>query len=148
MHVHYNPLLLLRIPFPAAAVSFHDIISVGAFSTASTRYKCRGLFQTAFSNASGDVGQPFPPSPLSLADFADCLPSTAAVLQLESHKVGVAIKRLADGAALVVQLHSDLGELKTRLQAVGQAVLLTERLDDDVSAFFAKQCEVHLARRS
>uniref|UniRef100_A0A0V0J474 PH domain-containing protein n=3 Tax=Schistocephalus solidus TaxID=70667 RepID=A0A0V0J474_SCHSO len=118
-------------------VSFHDIISVGAFSTASTRYKYRGLFQTAFSNASGNVGQPFPPSRLSLEDFADCLPSTAAILQLESHPVGVAIKRLADGAALVVQLHSDLGELKTRLQAVGQAVPLTERLDEDMSTLNA-----------
>nr|VZI48407.1 unnamed protein product [Spirometra erinaceieuropaei] len=118
-------------------VSFHDITSVGAFSTASSRYKCRGLFQTAFSNASGDVGQPFPPSRLNLEDFADRLPSTAAVLQLESHPVGVAIKRLADGAALVVQLHSDLGELKTRLQAVGQAVLLTERLDSDISTLNA-----------
>ncbi len=112
---------------------------MGAFSSASSKYKCKGLFQTAsgLSSSSGasettQQQSTSPSSRLRLVELAPSTPAAAAALQLDSHAVGRAIHRIATGAVVVVRLRGDLGELNTRLQAEGQASLLAQRLEKGV----------------
>lgn len=116
------------------SVSFADIISVGAFSSASTKYKCKGLFTTALmaSSNAAESNESSAVSRMTLANVPSSTPAVAAVLQLEIHPIGMAIRQLVSGAFLLVRMRGDLRELSTRLHAVGQATLLAQRLDKEV----------------
>ncbi|VDD82851.1 unnamed protein product [Mesocestoides corti] len=104
-------------------ISHHDIISTGAFSCATGKFKFKDLFQTVAGENHG----------ANLADLAPTSPTVAATLHVESHAVGRAIHRIARGAAVVVRMTGDLSELHSRLQAEGQARVLAQRLEKGMS---------------
>ncbi|EUB59215.1 Type I inositol-3,4-bisphosphate 4-phosphatase [Echinococcus granulosus] len=122
-NLHANRIGLLDLE--SRLISFHDIISVGAFTCASDKFKTKGLFQTLTSDETHNT---------CLAEFLNTSPIVASALQSDKHVVGRAFHRLATGAVVVVRMSGDLTELNSRLRPSGQAGVLAQRLEKGMSA--------------
>ncbi|RTG83661.1 inositol polyphosphate-4-phosphatase [Schistosoma bovis] len=114
-------------------VSSHNIISVGAFSLASRRYKSGGLFRMAF-DAMITPTRTYPPSELSYLNLSSESPVASATCLLNTKPIGKAMDLLYRGTHSIALLRSDLAGLIQRLNAPGQAEPLAQRLEKTVSS--------------
>ncbi|KAL5108938.1 Inositol polyphosphate-4-phosphatase type I A [Taenia crassiceps] len=122
-NLHANRIGLLDLE--SRLISFHDIISVGAFTCSSGNYKTKGLFQTLPGDEAHNT---------CLGELLNTSPIVASALQSDKHAVGRAFHRLTTGAVVVVRMSDDLTELNSRLQPSGQAGVLAQRLEKGMSA--------------
>ncbi|VDK21350.1 unnamed protein product [Taenia asiatica] len=122
-NLHANRIGLLDLE--SRLISFHDIISVGAFTCSSGKYKTKGLFQTLTGDEAHNA---------CLTELLNTSPIVASALQSEKHDVGRAFYQLTTGAVVVVRMSGDLTELNSRLRPSGQAGVLAQRLEKGMSA--------------
>ncbi|KAL5968611.1 Inositol polyphosphate-4-phosphatase type I A, partial [Taenia solium] len=122
-NLHANRIGLLDLG--SRLISFHDIISVGAFTCSSGKYKTKGLFQTLTGDETHNA---------CLTELLNTSPIVASALQSDKHDVGRAFYRLTTGAVVVVRMSGDLTELNSRLRPSGQAGVLARRLEKGMSA--------------
>ncbi|VDL19501.1 unnamed protein product [Hymenolepis diminuta] len=121
-------------------ITFHDIISVGAFTSSSGKFKAKGLFQT-LATVSDPDSAPDNHNPHHSASLTEMLRNSptarvlvSSALQYDKHSIGMAFKNLATGGVVVVRMSGDLSELNTRLGPTGQAGILAQRLEKGMAA--------------
>ncbi|CAH8475537.1 unnamed protein product [Schistosoma bovis] len=130
-NLHVNQIALTDVD--GQVVSSHNIISVGAFSLASRRYKSGGLFRMAF-DAMITPTRTYPPSELSYLNLSSESPVASATCLLNTKPIGKAMDLLYRGTHSIALLRSDLAGLIQRLNAPGQAEPLAQRLEKTVSS--------------
>ncbi|VDP44165.1 unnamed protein product [Schistosoma curassoni] len=130
-NLHVNQIALTDVD--GQLVSSHNIISVGAFSLASRRYKSGGLFRMAFDTMITPT-RTYPPSELSYLNLSSESPVASATCLLNTKPIGKAMDLLYRGTHSIALLRSDLAGLIQRLNAPGQAEPLAQRLQKTVSS--------------
>ncbi|CAH8443685.1 unnamed protein product [Schistosoma turkestanicum] len=130
-NLHVNQIALTDID--GQLVSSHNIISVGAFSLASGRYKSGGLFRLAFDTMTTPT-LTYPPSELSYLNISSESPVAAATCLLNTKPIGKAMDLLYRGTHSIAVLRSDLEGLIQRLNAPGQAEPLAHRMQKAISS--------------
>ncbi|KER24907.1 hypothetical protein T265_14314, partial [Opisthorchis viverrini] len=123
-NLHVNQVALTDVD--GQIVTFHNITSVGAFTTCSRAYKAGGLFRQAADTA--HLPSTYPPLRLSASQVALESPIASAACLLETSGVGRANALLYRGAGALAVLRSDLLGLVQRLSARDQAEPLAEKL--------------------
>ncbi|CAH8484525.1 unnamed protein product [Schistosoma rodhaini] len=130
-NLHVNQIALTDVD--GQLVSSHNIISVGAFSLASRRYKSGGLFRMAFDTMITPT-RTYPPSELSYLNISSESPVASATCLLNTKPIGKSMDLLYRGTHSIALLRSDLAGLIQRLSAPGQAEPLAERMQKTVSS--------------
>ncbi|KAK4472485.1 hypothetical protein MN116_003733 [Schistosoma mekongi] len=130
-NLHVNQIALTDVD--GQIVSSHNIISVGAFSLFSGRYKSGGLFRMAFDTMITST-RTYPPPELSYLDMSSESPVAASTCLLSSKPIGKAMDLLYRGTHAIALVRSDLGGLINRLNAPGQAEPLAQRMQKTVSS--------------
>nr|CDS32440.2 type II inositol 34 bisphosphate 4 phosphatase [Hymenolepis microstoma] len=121
-------------------ISSHDIISVGAFTSSSGKFKAKGLFQTiaTVSNPDKASDNHNPHHSASLTEMLRNSPTArvlvSSALQYDKQSIGMAFRNLSTGGVVAVRLSGDLSELNTRLGPTGQAEILAQRLEKGMAA--------------
>ncbi|VDO07440.1 unnamed protein product [Rodentolepis nana] len=121
-------------------ISSHDIISVGAFTSSSGKFKAKGLFQTVatVSNLDKASDNHNPHHSASLTEMLRNSPTArvlvSSALQYDKQSIGMAFRNLSTGGVVAVRLSGDLSELNTRLGPTGQAGILSQRLEKGMTA--------------
>ncbi|CAH8476140.1 unnamed protein product [Heterobilharzia americana] len=129
INLHVNQIALTNAD--GQLVSSHNIISVGAFSLASGRYKTGGLFRMAFDTMISPT-RTYPPSELSFVNISYESPIAASTCLLNTKPIGKAMDLLYRGTRTITLLRSDLDGLIERLSAPGQAEPLAQRMQKTV----------------
>ncbi|CAH8450769.1 unnamed protein product [Dicrocoelium dendriticum] len=123
-NLHVNQIALTDLN--GGVVSFHNVITVGAFCIGSRSHRSSGLFKMAANTALSSTS--YPPSSLSITALGSQSPIAAAVCLLESRPGGKASRLLYQGSRTLAMLRGDLVGLVQRLSARDQAELLSERI--------------------
>nr|CAH8829012.1 unnamed protein product [Trichobilharzia regenti] len=132
VNLHVNQIAITNID--GQIVSSLNIISVGAFSLGSARYKNGGLFRMAFDTMLTPSTRLYPPSELSYLNISSDSPVAASTCLLNTKPIGKAMDLLYRGTHATALLRSDLGGLIERLSAPGQAEPLAQRMQKTVSS--------------
>ncbi|TNN19768.1 Type I inositol 3,4-bisphosphate 4-phosphatase isoform 2 [Schistosoma japonicum] len=130
-NLHVNQIALTDVD--GQLVSSHNIISVGAFSLFSGRYKSGGLFRMAFDTMITST-RAYPPPELSYLDMSSESPVAASTCLLSAKPIGKAMDLLYRGTHAIALVRSDLSGLINRLNAPGQAEPLAQRMQKTVSS--------------
>ncbi|KAL3312055.1 Inositol polyphosphate 4-phosphatase type II [Cichlidogyrus casuarinus] len=120
-------------------MSYNDIVSVGAFTNASSGFKYGGLCKLAsfLSLSSSSHHKQYPAPDFYPTSFAQASPIAAAVSQLRSHPVGKAMNILQEGTVMVAHLIDDLRNIHCRILAIEQSQSVAKRLMSQFSALFS-----------